>query len=290
MSGSFFQSRELLALMGSRVRPWHVNCDAVQASFINSKEKSMPMHHIKSGVGGIFCGLVSTALLLNSLTVHPQEKESKPSASQTKERSSGASQAKLNQADERMMKQLAQSHLSGIALGKLAQEKAQSNEVKSFGKKMLDDDTKAHDELKQLAQSKGVSLPAEADPQQQSLEKKLAALSPDKFDRQYMQHESTHALKDTHRLLERISSKAEDADLKSYAGKIISTVESHQQLANDTRKNLRSTSEGKSGMGKSEASGASGEPGAAGGAGKPGEAYDSGTPGGPSGGARTPRQ
>lgn len=258
----------------------------------------MPMHHVKSGVAGIFFGLFSAALLINSLNVHPQEKESKPYAPQSKERSSGASsspavsqssgtsQAKLNQADERMMKQLAQSHLSEIALGKLAQEKAQSNEVKSFAKKMLDDHTKAHDELKQLAQSKGVSLPAEADRQQQSVEKKLAALSPEKFDRQYMQHESTHALKDTHRLLERISSKADDADLKSYAIKIIGTVESHQQLANDTRKNLKPTSEGKSGMGKSEASGASGEPGAAGGAAKPGGAYDSGAPGG----ARPPRQ
>ena len=250
----------------------------------------MSMHHIKSGVTGILFGLVSAALLLNSLTVHPREKESKPSASQTKESSSGASHMKLNQSDERMMKQLAQSRLSEIALSQLAQEKAQSNEVKSFAKKMLDDHTKAHDELKQLAQSKGVSLPAEPDRQQQLVEKKLAALSPEKFDRQYMQHESTHALKDTHRLLERISSKAEDADLKSYAIKIISTVESQQQLATDTRKNLKPTSEGKSGMGKSEASGASDEPGAAGGAVKPGGAYDSGKPGGASGGARTPRQ
>ena len=268
----------------------------------------MPMHQIKSGVTGIFFGLVSAALLMNSLTVHPQEKASKPSASQGKETSSGASssptaresagasQTKLNQSDERMMKQLAQIQLSEIALAKLAKEKAQSNEVKSFANNMLDDHTKAHDELKQLAQSKGVSLPAEADRQQQSAEKKLAALTGEKFDRQYMNHESTRALKDTHRLLERIHSKSEDADLKTYASKIIATVKTQQQLANDTRKNLRPTSEGKSGVGKSESSGspassgASGESGTGGGAGKPGGAYDSGAPGGASGGARTPRQ
>ena len=214
----------------------------------------MPMHHIKSGVAGIFFGLVSTALLTNSLAVHSQEKGNKPSASQSKEMSSGISQAKLNQSDERMLKQLAQAYLAEIALGKLAQDKAQSNEVKSFAKKMLDDHMKAQDELKQLALSKGVSLPGEADRQQQSVEKKLAALSGGKFDRQYMNHESTRALKDTHRLLERINSKAEDADLKSYASKIIATVETHQQMANDTRKNLKPTSEGKSGAGESESS------------------------------------
>jgi putative membrane protein len=268
----------------------------VQASSINSKEKFMPMHHIKSGVAGIFFGLVSTALLTNSLAVHSQEKGNKPSASQSKEMSSGISQAKLNQSDERMLKQLAQAYLAEIALGKLAQDKAQSNEVKSFAKKMLDDHMKAQDELKQLAQSKGVSLPGEADRQQQSVEKKLASLSGEKFDRQYMNHESTRALKDTHRLLERINSKAEDADLKSYASKIIAAVETHQQMANDTRKNLKPTSEGKSGSGKSESSespassGASGESGAGGGAVKPGGAYDSGAPGGAAGGASSPRQ
>jgi putative membrane protein len=268
----------------------------VQASSINSKEKSMPMQNIKSGVAGIFFGLVSTALLTNSLTVHPQDKGNKPSASQSKETSSGVSQAKLNQSDERMLKQLAQAYLAEIALGKLALDKAQSNEVKSFAKKMLDDHMKAQDELKQLAQSKGMSLPVEVDRQQQSVEKKLAALSGEKFDRQYMNHESTRALKDTHRLLERINSKAEDADLKGYASKIIATVETHQQMANDTRKNLTPTSEGKSGAGQSESSGspassgASGESGAGGGTGKPEGAYDSGTPDGAPGGARSPRQ
>ena len=247
----------------------------------------MPMPHIKSGVAGIFFGLVSASLLINSLPVHSQEKEIKPSASQSKETSSRASQAKLNQADERMLKQLAQAHLAEIALGKLAQDKAQSSEVKTFAKKMLDDHTKANDELKQLAQSKGVSLPVEADRPQQSVEKKLAALSGEKFDRQYMNHESTRALKDTHRLLERIHSKSEDADLKTYASKIIATVKTQQQLANDTRKNLRPTSEGKSGVGKSESSGS---PASSGASGKSGGAYDSGAPGGDSGGARTPRQ
>jgi predicted outer membrane protein len=137
-----------------------------------------------------------------------------------------------------MLKQLAQAYLAEIALGKLAQEKAQSNEVKSFAKKMLDDHMKAQDELKQLAQSKGMSLPAEVDRQQQSVEKKLAALSGEKFDRQYMNHESTRALKDTHRLLERINSKAEDADLKSYASKTRVLI---QDAFADTRYKLAAT-------------------------------------------------
>lgn len=251
----------------------------------------MPMPHIKSGFAGILLGLVSAALLVNLSTVHSQEKAGQPAATQSGESSSGgasstttttttesagASQNKLSESDERMLKQLSQSHLSEVALGKLAQDKAQSDDVKSFAKKMVDDHTKAQDDLKQLAKSKGVTLPTEADRQQQSVEKKLTALSGEKFDRQYMLHEGTRAHRETHRLLERMNSKAEDADLKSHASKIISTVESHQQMANDTRKNLRSTSEERSGTGTGLSGEGQSEP--PGGSGSSGGAYES-TPG-----------
>lgn len=221
----------------------------------------MPMPYTKSRLAGILLGVASATLLMTLLPVHAQGQKDKPAATQsgsassgasssvTQSESAGASQATMSQSDERMLKQLAQSHLSEIALGKLAQEKAQSDEVKSFAKKILDDHTKAQDDLRQLARSKRLTLPTEADQQQQSVEKKLAGLSGEKFDRQYMQHESTRAHRETHRLLERMSSKAEDAELKAHASKIISTIEAHQQMANDTRKNLKSTSEGKSGVG-----------------------------------------
>ena len=257
----------------------------------------MPMSHIKPGLAGIFLGLASTALLVSSPIVHPQEKAGQSSANQTEGGSSsgassatmpsaGASESKLSQSDERMLKQLAQAHLSEINLGKLAQEKAQSDEVKSFAKKMVDDHTKAQDELRQLAQSKGVALPTELDRQQQSVEKKLTALSGEKFDRQYMQHEGTRALRETHRLLERMSSKAEDTELKSHASKVIGTVESHQQMATDTRKNLKATSEGKSGTGtggegRTESEGGSGSSGGSSGPGS------TGSTGGGSGGSET---
>ena len=150
----------------------------------------MPMPQIKPGLAGIFLGLVSAALLVNSPIVHPQENAGQPSATQsegggasgatsttttTTTESAGASEIRLSQSDERMLKQLAQAHLSEINLGKLAQDKAQSDEVKSFAKKMVDDYTKAQDELRQLAQSKSITLPTEPDRQQQSVEKKLAA-------------------------------------------------------------------------------------------------------------------
>lgn len=217
-------------------------------------------------------GLLGTTFLFHSLTVHPQDKSDSPSATQSKESSSGASSGattkestgassaessgasagKINDRDEKMMKQMAESHLSEISLGKLAQEKAQSDEVKSFAKKMVDDHTKALDALKQMADSKGVTLPTEPGKQQMATQKKLEAQSGQKFDRQYMQQAGDRAHKETHKLLQRAASRAEDTDLKNYASTALGTVESHMQMAKETTQNMKATSQGKSSSEKSK--------------------------------------
>lgn len=231
----------------------------------------MPTTRMKSGLAAALFGLIGAPLLLHSLAVHPQEQTDKPSATQSKETSSGASSGastqqstgasagKLSERDEKMVKQVAESHLAEISAGKLAQEKASSDEVKSFAKKLVDDHTKGLDDLKQLAQSKGVTLPTEPSRQQMAQEKKLQSLSGEKFDRQYLQQAGDHAHKQTHQLLQRVASRAEDSDLKNYASKTLGTIETHQQMAKETSRNLKSTAEGKSGVGKESSGGGSAE-------------------------------
>ena len=255
----------------------------------------MPTPHFRSQLAAALLGLFGTAMLVNSLSVHPQDKDDKPSATQSKESSSGgasttqggaaggmsssAGAAKLSQSDERMVKQIAEANLAEISAGKIAQDKAQSEEVKSFAKKMVDDHTKALDDLKQLAQAKGVTLPTEPDKQHMAMEKKLQALSGEKFDKQYMQQAGDRAHKGTHRLLQRASSRAEDSDLKNYASKVIATVEGHQQMAKETTRNLKSTAEGKSESGKTKSGKESGS-----GSSMGGKSSSGSSPGGTSGG------
>lgn len=236
----------------------------------------MPTTRLQPHILAALLGLLGTTFLFHSLTVHPQDKGDQPSATQSKEsssgesggastkestgtsagassqESSGASAGKISDRDEKMMKQMAESHLSEINLGKLAQEKAQSDEVKTFAKKMVDDHTKALDALKQMADSKGVTLPTEPGKQQMATQKKLEAQSGQKFDRQYMQQAGDRAHKETHKLLQRAASRAEDTDLKNYASTALGTVESHMQMAKETTQNLKATSQGKSGSEKSK--------------------------------------
>ena len=243
----------------------------------------MRTSRLKSPVLAALFGVLGATMLVHSLAVHPQDKSDKPSATQSKESSSGsssgvstkesgassgasssqsgASSGKVSSSEEKMIKQLAEANMAEINAGKLAQDKAQSDEVKSFAKKMVDDHTKALDDLKQLAQSKGVTLPTEPNKQQAAMEQKLQGLSGDKFDKQYMKQAGERAHKQTHQLLQK-AEKSEDTDLKNYASKTIAAVEGHQQMAKETERSLKGTATGKSGGGTTgsgeESSGKSG--------------------------------
>lgn len=223
----------------------------------------MSMPSVRLSAPGITLGLVSAALMLSSLTAYPQNQtytspgKASSGASSASSGAASAGAGYINRADEKLMADIAQANLAEISTAKLAQEKSQNDQVKGFAQKMADDHTKALDELKQLAQAKGVTLPSELSRQQKAMEKRLSSLSGDKFDKQYLEQVGDRSSKDTHKLLKRASDKAQDTDLKNYASKTLGVVESHQQLAEEAERNLKSSSRGKSGTGSSE-SGSSG--------------------------------
>jgi len=71
-------------------------------------------------------------------------------------------------ADQHFMMKAAQGGMAEVQLGKLATQNASSQAVKDFGQKMVDDHSKANDELKGLAARKNVTLPTSLDPQDQA--------------------------------------------------------------------------------------------------------------------------
>jgi putative membrane protein len=58
------------------------------------------------------------------------------------------------------MKKAAKGGMMEVAMGKLAEQNGQSDDVKSFGKRMVTDHSKANDELKSIAQQKGIKMPS----------------------------------------------------------------------------------------------------------------------------------
>lgn len=122
-----------------------------------------------------------------------------------------------------------------VRLGELAQQKGVSQEVKSLGKMLVDDHSKANEELKALAQSKNISLPATMSEDCQKTYDDLAAKSGQDFDDAF----TDHMVKDHKHDIDAFKKEAEkgdDPDLKSWAAGKVSTLEHHLDMAKSAEK------------------------------------------------------
>lgn len=146
-----------------------------------------------------------------------------------------AKPAAASSADQSFMMNTAKANLAEVDLGKLAVQNASSDQVKKFAEKMIDDHTKAYDDLKTLAGSKNVVLPGDVDPQDKATHDKLAALKGDAFDREYM----SMMVSGHRKVAESVrteSTSGKDPDVKAWAAKTLPTVEEHLKMAQDTNR------------------------------------------------------
>jgi len=73
-----------------------------------------------------------------------------------------------------------------VQMGKPAVEKASNPQVKQFGQSMIDDHTKAGDQLKSVASKDNITLPADLNAKDKATYDSLSKLSGTAFDRAYM--------------------------------------------------------------------------------------------------------
>jgi len=146
----------------------------------------------------------------------------------------------LASADASFMKQAADGGMAEVALGNLAVSKASSDDVKKFGQRMVDDHSKANDQLKQLAEQKHVTLPDKPSKSHQATEAKLSALSGDSFDRAYMAEMLKDHKKDVADF-KKASRSAADPDLKNFATSTLPTLQDHLKQAQTITSGKNST-------------------------------------------------
>ena len=149
-----------------------------------------------------------------------------------------ATASSVSSGDRKFMEKAAQGGMAEVELGKLATQKASASEVKQFGQRMVDDHSKANDQLKQLATSKGVNLPTDLDHATKREMDKLSKLSGADFDREYMKHMVSDHKKDVSDFKSE-ARKAKDADVKQFAASTEPTLEQHLQLAQDAEQAAR---------------------------------------------------
>jgi putative membrane protein len=131
-----------------------------------------------------------------------------------------------------------------VELGKLAAQKASDADVKSFGQKMVDDHSKANDQLQQLASQKGVTLSPTLSPTKKGDVNKLAKLSGAAFDRTYVSMMVKDHKKDVADF-QKESSKGKDSDVKSWASTTLPTLQDHLKMVQDISSKMHPTKSAK---------------------------------------------
>src|SRR5689334_13843978 len=174
---------------------------------------------MNSLVGMVAAGILAFAPAYAQSADSGQQRDRSSSAN----RESGAS-AKKSSADNTFVTKAAIGGMAEVKLGTLAKEKASNADVKAFGQQMVDDHSKANDELKQLASSKGITLPTDLDAKNQAEYDRLSKLSGAEFDRMYMQHMVSDHKEDVSEF-RRESQRGSDPDVKAWAGKTLPTLE-----------------------------------------------------------------
>jgi len=151
----------------------------------------------------------------------------------------------LSHSDASFLKDAAEAGMYEVEGSKIALQKATDPQVKAFAQQMIDDHTKAGQEVAALASQKGVKLPDSPSMAQKAKLKTLEHWTQSGFDHHYADGVGVSAHKDAVKAFTKASTEAKDADVKALAAKTLPTLQHHlemaQQLADATKKTTTSS-------------------------------------------------
>jgi putative membrane protein len=153
-------------------------------------------------------------------------------------------EAKLSEPEITFMKKAEAANITEIDTSKVALTKATRPDIKQFAQQMVDDHTKLSNEMKQLADSKGVQLP-QRDPAAEAATHKLDGLSGARFDQEYVRIQVA-GHRDASKLYHTEESQVRDPQLKQAVAQATPIIDQHlthaEQLASEVGLESRTSS------------------------------------------------
>jgi len=139
--------------------------------------------------------------------------------------------------DSHFAREAASGGMLEVQLGQLAVQKSSNDRVKQFGQRMIDDHKKAGDELKNVASKDNISLPGAMSAKDKATYDSLSKLSGTAFDRAYMKDMVKDHTMDVSSFQKEANSGS-NADLKTFAGNTLPTLQDHLKQARETNDSL----------------------------------------------------
>ena len=163
-------------------------------------------------------------------TTSSQETGTSSSTTQTATTESSSSSSQLSEQEQKFVKDAASGGMAEVQMGRLAAQKGQSEAVKKFGQRLVQDHTKANQELKQIASKKGVTVSSQPASEHKSALEHLRSLQGAEFDKAFTQHAIQDHQKDIQKF-QQASQQLQDPELKAFASKTLPTLQQHLQMA-----------------------------------------------------------
>src|SRR5918996_2138669 len=129
-----------------------------------------------------------------------------------------AKDAQVGVADQIFAMMAAGGGLEEVHLGKLATDQAASPEVKQLAQRLVQDHTKANQELLTIAEKKDIEVPKKLDDMHEDVVELFSKLEGASFDREYVRYQVMHHEKDTAAFALQ-AKEGQDPDLKAFAAK-----------------------------------------------------------------------
>jgi putative membrane protein len=148
--------------------------------------------------------------------------------------------------DTQFAKKAAQGGMAEVKMGQLAQEKGTSDAVKKFGQRMVDDHSKAGDDLKKAAAQENMTLPNDISAKDKVTYDALSKLSGAAFDRAY----ARDMVKDHEEDIADFNKEAnggQKAAIKDFASQTLPTLQDHLKQAKEMRQNVSASKSVKGG-------------------------------------------
>jgi putative membrane protein len=148
-------------------------------------------------------------------------------------------------ADQTFVRKALEGGAAEVQLGQLAQQKSQSEDVKKFAQKMVEDHTQLGEQMKPIAQQLGVKEPKGPSKKDKQLIAKLEGLSGPQFDEAYIQA----MVKDHKEDLKEFKDEAQSAlnqNVKQAAQQGAGVISEHLQMIQQIAQNHNVATDSKS--------------------------------------------
>lgn len=138
--------------------------------------------------------------------------------------------------DKAFVRKAEEGSMAEVQLGKLAQQKSNSEDIKQFGAKMVEDHTQLSEQMKPIAQEMGVNSPTQLSKKDRETVAKLENLSGAEFDKAYIKDMMKDHKKDLSEFQD-TAQRTRNTQLKDAAQHGAQVIDQHLQMIQEIAKN-----------------------------------------------------